>query len=485
MRFRHNQTGLLTVVCLSLLMVNALEFGASAAEKPAPNVLFIAVDDLNDWVSCLGGHPDCKTPHIDKLAGRGVLFDRAYCAAPACNPSRAALLTGIRPSTSGVYLNPQPWRPAMPDAVTLPQFFAKHGYHVVGGGKIFHGSYEEPQNYHEYFKRGGDPKPKKLPANGIPKTSHFDWGPVTEDDESMNDFHVVSWAIEKLNEKHGKPLFLACGIFRPHLPWYVPQKYFDQFPLDKISLPTILDSDLDDVPPLGRKMAKPDGDHKKVIESNNYRKAVQGYLASIAFADAQVGRLLDALDKSEYAKNTIVILWGDHGWHLGEKLHWRKFSLWEEADRAPLMIIAPGVTKPGQKCVRTVSFVDVYPTLADLCGLPIGEHLEGVSLRALLENSSVAWDRPAITTHGINNHAVRSERWRYIRYSDGTEELYDHNVDPQEWKNLANDPKYNDVKSHLAKWIPKKNAPNARFDNGKNRVQPQRNKNNPAKKSSR
>jgi arylsulfatase A-like enzyme len=194
---------------------------------------------------------------------------------------------------------------------------------------------------------------------------------------------------------------------------------------------------------------------------------VQGYLASIAFADAQVGRLLNALDESDYANNTIVVLWGDHGWHLGEKLHWRKFSLWEEADRAPLMIIAPGVTKPGQKCERTVSFMDVYPTLADLCGLPIGKYLEGVSLRPLLEDTSATWDLSTITTHGINNHAVRSERWRYIRYADGTEELYDHDVDPLEWKNLAKDQKYNDVKKQLTKWLPKKNAPNAEFDKSK------------------
>lgn len=449
-----------TVLCIA----NVTQAGSSLAEKATPNVLFIAVDDLNDWIGCLGGHPDCKTPHIDKLASRGVLFTRAYCAAPACNPSRAALLTGIRPSTSGVYTNSQPWRPAMPDAVTLPQFFAKHGYHVVGGGKIFHGRYEEPNNWHEYFSRGSDPNPEQLPANGIPNTSHFDWGPVPDNDQAMNDYRVVSWAIDKLNEKHNKPLFLACGIFRPHLPWYAPQKYFDQYPLRKVTLPTILESDLDDVPPLGRKMAKPNGDHKRVIESNNYYKAVQGYLASIAFADAQVGRLLDALDKSDYADNTIVILWGDHGWHLGEKLHWRKFSLWEEADRVPFTIVAPGITKPDQKCDRTVSLMDIYPTLADLCGLPVGEHLEGTTLRPLLEKPNAAWDRPVLTTHGLKNHAVRSERWRYIRYSDGSEELYDHQADPLEWKNLAKVAEYNHIKKQLAQWLPKKNAPNAEFE---------------------
>jgi arylsulfatase A-like enzyme len=264
-------------------------------------------------------------------------------------------------------------------------------------------------------------------------------------------------------------MFLACGPFRPHLPWYVPQKYFDFYPVDKITLPTVRDDDLDDVPPLGVKMARPDGDHRKVIQSNNYHKAVQGYLASITFADAEVGRLVEALDTSEYADNTIVVLWGDHGWHLGEKLHWRKFSLWEEADRAPLLMIAPGVTKPNGRCPRTVSFMDIYPTLADLCELPVGEHLSGKSLRPLLENPQAPWERPAITTHGRNNHAVRSERYRYIRYSDGTEELYDHENDPMEWTNLAGNTEMAAVKQELGKWLPKENVPDAEYDRGARR----------------
>jgi arylsulfatase A-like enzyme len=217
---------------------------------------------------------------------------------------------------------------------------------------------------------------------------------------------------------------------------------------------------------MGVRMARPEGDHRKVIESHNYEKAVQGYLASITFADAEVGRLIDALDKSPYAENTIVVLWGDHGWHLGEKLHWRKFSLWEEADRAPLLMVAPGITKPNGRCPRPVSFMDIYPTLSDLCGLPVGEHLSGQSLRPLLENPQAPWDRPAITTHGRNNHAVRSERYRYIRYGDGTEELYDHEDDPMEWTNLAGKADLAPVKKELGKWLPKQNAADAEFDTG-------------------
>jgi len=430
-----------------------------------PNVLFIAIDDLNDWVGCLGGHPDVKTPNLDKLAQRGVLFTNAHCSAPACNPSRASLMTGVLPSTSGVYHNPHPWRksPVLSDAVTLPQHFMAHGYRVVGGGKIYHGGFPDPPSWHEYFpsqkkNKPDDPMPVNRPLNGIPKTAHFDWGPVDVPDKEMGDSKVADWAIGELGKKHDKPFFLGCGFFRPHLPWYVPQKYFDMYPLDKVTLPNVNENDLDDVPPIGRRMARPEGDHKKVIEYKQWRKAVQAYLASISFVDNCVGRVIGALDKSGYADSTIIVLWGDHGWHLGEKLHWRKFALWEEATHAPLMIIAPAITRPGGRCPRPVSFIDIYPTLIDICGLSPKKELEGKSLLSLLKNPKASWQRPALTTHGRNNHSLRSERWRYIRYSDGTEELYDHDRDELEWNNLASDPEYAEIKKRLAKWLPKTNA---------------------------
>ena len=427
-----------------------------------PNVLFIAIDDLNDWIGCLGGHPDTITPNIDRLAGQGVLFTRAYCSAPACNPSRASLLTGIRPSTSGVYLNSQPWRPVMPHAITLPRHFKDHGYHVEGRGKIFHGRWSQDETaWHTYIKRGNDPEPKTKPLNGIPNTAHFDWGPIDVADEEMDDTKVVQWASDFLSRKHGKPFFLACGLFRPHLPWYAPKHYFDKFPPERITLPNVNENDLDDIPPAGVKMAKPQGDHKKVTESDNWRKAVSGYLSCINFTDTNVGRLLNALEKSEYAGNTIVVLWGDHGWHLGEKLHWRKFALWEEATRMPIIIYAPGMTGNGSKCERTVSLLDLYPTLAELCGLSALTAWEGDSLVPLLKKPDAKWNRPALTTYGRNNHSIRSERWRYIRYADGTEELYDHENDPLEWTNLANQPKFNAVKKELSTWLPAINAANA------------------------
>jgi arylsulfatase A-like enzyme len=277
----------------------------------------------------------------------------------------------------------------------------------------------------------------------------------------MNDHKSVDWAIERLNKKHDKPLFLACGLFKPHMPWQVPRKYYDMFPLDSIEVPKVLETDLDDVPEVGRQMAKPSGDHAAILASGNWKRAVQAYLAAMAFTDAEIGRLLDGLDKSPLKENTVICLWGDHGWHLGEKLHWRKFSLWEESARAPLIFVAPGVTKPGSFCERTVDFIDVYPTLAELCGLPASSELEGHSIVSLLKDPTAEWKYPAITTYGRNNHGVRSERFRYIRYHDGGEELYDHEKDPMEWTNLAGKPEFEAVKKELAAALPATNAPDA------------------------
>ncbi|MEM8671065.1 MAG: sulfatase [Planctomycetota bacterium] len=453
-----NGLGVLLVLLTGAFLSNRVE----AAD--APNVLFIAVDDLNDWIGVLGGHPQANTPNIDRLAARGTLFGNAYCAAPACNPSRAALMTGIRPSTSGVYFNPDPWRKALPDAVTLPQHFMASGYTAIGSGKIYHGSFPDPASWDDYFpsktkQKPGDPTPEGRPLNGIKRTSHFDWGPVDAKDSDMGDAKVADWVIEQLGKQHDKPFFLACGMYRPHLPWYVPTKYFEQYPLDDIQLPQTLENDLADVPAAGIKMAKPNGDHAKVTQNNQWKRAVQGYLASIAFTDTQLGRVLDALDASPHRDNTIIVFWTDHGWHLGEKKHWRKFALWEEATRTPVIIVAPGVTTAGTRCNRPVNLIDLYPTLVDLCDLPVNDRLEGQSLAPLLEDPAKPWQRPSLTTHGRNNHGLRSDRYRFIRYADGSEELYDHQSDPMEWKNLAGDPEYASVIEAMSKWLPKQNVP--------------------------
>lgn len=470
--FQVSRARTFLVVAATILGTFALPVVTQAADSPArkPNILFIAIDDLNDWVAFLGGNGQAITPNLDRLAARGLNFQRAYCASPVCNPSRAALMSGMRSSTTGVYSNNIDWREIITEAATLPMHFKANGYHVAGAGKIYHDSMRRESDWNEYMTNGtrfdGDgqqPKgknKKKDQSQGAGGVGGIRFQPLDCEDNDLEDYHTVSWCIRQLNAKRDKPLFVACGLHKPHMPWDVPRKYYDMYPLDKIVLPKVLDTDLDDIPAAGKKMANPDGDHKAMVESGRWKDAVQGYLAAITFADAQIGRLIDRLDKSPLKDDTIIVLWGDHGWHLGEKLHWRKFTLWEEAARAPLMFVVPGMTKPKTECFRTVDFMSIYPTLCELCGLSIPKHVEGVSLVSLLKNVEAPWDRVALTTHGFGNHGVRTERWRYIRYADGSEELYDEEADPMEWKNLANQTPYADKKSELAKWLPTKNVPN-------------------------
>jgi arylsulfatase A-like enzyme len=426
-----------------------------------PNVLFIAVDDLNDWLGHLSGHPQARTPNIDRLAGRGVSFTRAYCSAPLCNPSRVSLLTGVEPSRSGVYGNGEKLRNKLPDAVTLVQYLRQHGYAARGGGKVFHSQKRagDSDSWDFYFV----PPPSKLkdrarPRINLPKSAWAPWGPLDVADKDMFDVKVVNWAISELNQTHGKPFFVACGFTKPHLPWFVPRKYFDLHPLESIQLPATKDGDLDDVPNFGKKLARevydpsgernfatPGGDHANVVAHDQWRKAVQAYLSTISFVDAHVGRLLGALEQSEHADNTIIVLWGDHGWHLGQKQHWRKHALWETTTRTPLVVSAPDCTATNRICERPVSLIDLYPTIVELCGLPARNGLDGQSIVPLLKDPIMKWDRPALTTYGPGNHAVRTERWRFIRYRDGGEELYDHNADPHEWQNLATSSEHVDV----------------------------------------
>lgn len=429
--------------------------------KNKPNILFIAVDDLNDWIGCLGGHPDVQTPNIDWLARKGVLFTNAHCCAPACNPSRTGIFTGLLPSTTGVYLNPQPFRKALPDTVTLTEYFMKHGYYAMGCGKLYHHKEEIPRSWHDYQRIQLNTKPKDRPNDW-----RLDGGPMDISDDEMGDGKVANWAVEQLKKKYDRPFFLGVGIFRPHLDWFVPRKYFEMYPPEKIKLPIVNEDDLDDIPPIGKEIAECIDDHHTVKKYKQWGKAVAAYLACVSFADAMIGRVLDALQKSPYADNTVIVLWGDHGWHLGEKLHWRKFTLWEEATRCPFIIVAPGITKPGSTCQRPVSLVDIYPTLLDICGLAPKDGLDGKSLSPLLKNPKAPWDRPALTTYGRNNHSLRSERWRYIRYADGTEELYDHENDKLEWYNLADKPQYAEIKEQMARWLPKINTSNASDANG-------------------
>ncbi len=445
------------LLCLSLGrgVAIAADDGSSHAR---PNVLFIAVDDLNDWIGCLGGHPQAKTPNIDALAARGVNFTRAYCASPVCNPSRTALMTGLRSSSSGVYNNEiRRVNTVCKDVVPLNTHFQTNGYRVLGAGKIYHGDGDRWGEWDHYANvHGGDQPPGQGEDGGV---GGIRFAPTDGRDEDMHDFHTVDYCLEQLAKAHDKPFFLACGLHKPHMAWNVPRKYYDLFPLESIELPQVLDSDLDDIPPAGVAMARPQHDHKLMLESGRWKEAVRGYLAAGAYCDAMIGRLMAGFDRSPHRNDTIIVFWGDHGWHLGEKQHWRKFALWEEATRAPLFFVAPGVTKPQSTCGRTVDFMSIYPTLCELCGLETPRHVQGTSIVTLLRDPKAAWDRPALTTHGERNHAVRSERWRYIRYADGGEELYDEINDPLEWKNLASEPKWADVKSDLARWLPTENVP--------------------------
>lgn len=442
---------------------------AQSTKPAAPkHVLFIAIDDLNDWIGCMGGHPQTRTPNLDRLASQGVLFTNAHCAAPLCNPSRAAVMTSLRPTTTGVYENNQPFRlsPVGRDAVTLPSLLRNHGYRAIGAGKIYHGSYPDPQSWDDYWPsqvRNQPPSvvPPALPANGVAGSGNLDWGPLDNPDEDMGDYGVASWVSEQLSRKVTDPLFLACGIYRPHLPWYVPKKYFDLFPLNSIKVPSIQENDLDDVPAIARQIATRQGDHKRITDAGKWKDAVRAYLASIAFADAQVGRVLRALETGPNAGNFNVVLWSDHGWHLGEKLHWRKFALWEEATHNVLMMHAPGISRPGGRCSRAVNLLDIYPTLTEILGVPKPPAAEGDSLVRFLKNPRTPKDTPTLTTYRRGNHSLRDERWRYIRYNDGTEELYDHRNDPMEWKNLAGDAQHAAVKQRLAKFLPASEADDA------------------------
>lgn len=450
----------------------------AAAERQArPSVLFIAIDDLNDWVGCMGGHPHVRTPHIDRLAARGTAFLNAHCQAPLCNPSRTSLLTGRRPTTTGVYAL-EPWfrtAEALRDVVTLPQHFAAAGYRTIHAGKIWHAGHPPPPERPAEFQRWARVEPGLRPAQPfVPETpgGHpaMDWGPFPAEDSQHQDYRIASAAIEELRQvPAGEPFFLAVGFHLPHVPCHAPPRWFELYPESLTLLPPVSDDDRADVPAAAwfLNWRLPEPRLEWLERSGQWRPLVRAYLASTSFVDAQVGRLLEALDSGPHAGRTIVVLWSDHGYHLGEKALSGKNTLWESSTRVPLIFAGPGVAAGGL-CRRPAELLDVFPTLSELCGLGAPAGLEGLSLVPQIQDATAGRDRPALTSHGPHNHSVRGESWRLIRYADGSEELYDHSRDPLERINLAGDPAAAEARLELARWLPQ--APAAPLPGSRSRL---------------
>jgi arylsulfatase A-like enzyme len=438
-----------------------------------PNILMIAIDDLNNWLGCLNGHPGTKTPHMDQLARSGVLFTNAHCQAPLCGPSRASLMSGLRPSSTGIYgqikdNNIRRDNPDTEQVIFLPEYFRNHGYYTMGIGKLFHnhapeGVFDEsggrvsgfgplPDKRLKWEGRGGE---------GYGNTS-TDWGAFPNADSLMPDFQSADWAKARLSRSYDKPFFLAVGFLRPHVPWLVPQHWFDHHPVEDISLPPYHPDDLNDLPEIALRMddlpMMPTTEW--AIESGEWVHIVQAYLACITFVDHCVGEVIDALYNSPHADNTIIVLWSDHGYRLGEKGTFAKHCLWEEATNAPLIFAGPGISK-GQRVNAPAEMLSIYPTLLDLCGLPANPNVQGQSLAHTLRGEEALADTWALTTYGWKNHALRTERYRYIEYEDGSEELYDRHVDPNEWNNLAQNPEYRALMDQLKAELPRDNVPYA------------------------
>ncbi len=477
-------------VCWLLGLVASLPLATSphrACAQQQPHVLFIAVDDLRDWTTEFGGVRPL-TPNLDRLAASGVHFRRAYCQIPLCNPTRASLMTGLRPDEIGVFDLDAHFRDTVPDAVTLPQLFRQHGWLTARVGKIYHydvprgiGSdgLDDPQSWDQVVNpRGRDVDEEDQITNPTPQrpvSAALSWLAAAGTDEQQTDGMIATEAIKLLRQHRDRPLFLGVGFFRPHTPFVAPRDYFELYPLDQISLPQAPADDRDDIPTAAFAHNNPTPHYG--LDEQTCRQAIQAYLACTSFIDAQVGRLLDTLDELELTERTIVVLWSDHGYHLGEHLGvWQKRTLFEESSRAPLVIRAPAATalagssspggsSQGLPCDRIVEFVDIYPTLADLCGLPISDSLGGQSLRPLLVSPSRPWDSFAVTQvlrpadsrlpGPVMGRSIRTQRWRYTQWDEGRagEELYDHRRDPDEFVNLADTPEARAVIAELSQQL--------------------------------
>ncbi|MCB1120291.1 MAG: sulfatase [Verrucomicrobiae bacterium] len=488
-----------TLPLLSIILAFGITHRAPAAQPP--NVLFIAIDDQNDWIGSFGGHAQAKTPNLDRLAQRGVVFADAHCAAPLCNPSRSAVFSGRQPFETGVYSNGgKSIREVLGDEAMLPRHFKQAGYRTFGTGKLLHtsnkGLYDEEyfphQRWSPFTSDQVDYTAYELPSKGTNNPRHvttlkgrevvlplnrmpsdrtpdenggdsFDWGPLDVEDDDMGDGKVANWAAEALRAKQDQPIFVAVGFYRPHIPLFAPRKYFELYEGMNIKLPETKPDDLDDLAPYAKALALEGttaGEHASVLKYKQWKKAVKAYLACTSFVDAQIGRLLEALHSGPNAGNTIIVVWGDHGWHLGEKQHWGKWTGWQRSTQVPLIITPAHDDKTfagsrGARCSSVVSLLDLYPTLIDLCALPPYDGLSGRSIVPLLKNPTQSTDRSVLTTFGVGNYSVTGGQWHYIRYEDGSEELYDRTADPHEWTNLAAHPNYVAQKTTMATYLPK------------------------------
>ncbi|MBD1420869.1 sulfatase [Sphingobacterium chuzhouense] len=449
------------IFACSLLFV--LQTAAQSNRQEMPNILMIAVDDLNDFIGAMG-NPDAITPNIDKLASQGVTFTNAHCQAPLCGPSRASIMTGLRPSSTGIYgmiadneikdVNMRTQKTPF-----LHEHFKEAGYYLLGVGKIFHQHFPDGLLDEDGGKSEYGPLPEKR-FKWDKKGTATDWGAFPTEDIAMPDDYATAWAVEKLSQQYDKPFFLSVGLIRPHVPWYVPQKWFDLYDPQKLHLPAYLPNDKADLPDITKKIddwpMMPTTEW--AIEHNEWRNILQAYLACVSYADHNIGRILDALRKSKYAENTIVVLWSDHGYRLGEKNTFAKVSLWDRATKAPLIFSGAGVPE-GEKRNQAVELLDIYPTLTDLAGLTHNALNEGSSLVPLMKNDHYKWNKPAITSWGRNNTSIKTKDYRFIKYEDGSKELYDIKKDPNEWNNLAGEAKYAKVMKRLEALLPKDNVP--------------------------
>ncbi|GAF03328.1 sulfatase [Saccharicrinis fermentans] len=476
-------------------------------EIKQPNVLFISVDDLNDWIKPLGGHSQAITPNLDKLFNHGVSFTNAHCSQAVCTASRNSVLSGLHPTTTGWYASTKAMRTnyteVMKDHMMLPEYFKNNGYNTYAAGKVFHdGESDHPSqtdnywteysphfwnNMEEHIKEAGFGYRGRMfypftkdggqlvqlygedTINNYYKSNNRFYslcgGPLSEKEipkGGMYDEQIASWTIDKISKKQDKPFFMAAGFLRPHVPYTAPQKYFDMYHIDSIKIPDIPDDEMHDIPLMGKSIAfgrTPNGGWYDISRKKEILpELVHAYLACVTFVDDQIGKVLNALENSPNADNTIIVLWSDHGQHLGEKRHFRKQALWEESTRVPLFFKIPTPKNKKAQSHQVVSLLDIYPTLVDLCHLPKLPKLEGTSLVPLLENPQTIWDKPVLSTWYYKNHAIRSNNWRYIHYRNGEEELYNHQNDPGEHINLASDPQYAAIIEAHKKWLPKNNA---------------------------